>query len=105
MNDLQARPWPGNVRQLENTVERLLTLSTGLVLDLDGPSTASSTAETDIPLKRRVEAFEAGLIREALERCGHNQSEAARALGLLRPTLIAKANKYGLLRTSNGDER
>src|SRR5262249_13494209 len=100
--------WPGNVRQLENTIARLAALSTGGVIDaialepiakqpaapvddvgnpLDGPS-----------LREQLEAFERNLITRALAATGGNQSEAARRLGTSRVTLIDKIKKYGITR-------
>ena len=110
--------WPGNVRQLENTVARLAALSTGGVIGLADwrgderdPSVelppAPATSETDDhpergdfsigpSLKEQVEAFERGVIARAIDAAGGNQSEAARRLGTSRVTLIDKLKKYGL---------
>jgi len=115
--------WPGNVRQLENTIARLAALSTGGVIglaDLEAanglPSSSSSTelaaadaadagdehagpvtdARNGPSLKEQVEAFERGLVARALDATGGNQSEAARRLGVSRVTLIDKMKKYGL---------
>ena len=102
--------WPGNVRQLENTIARLAALSAGgeitLADYLSASGVATSSAETpdDPPidarsgpsLKEQVEAFERGLVARALDATGGNQSEAARRLGVSRVTLIDKLKKYGL---------
>ncbi len=109
--------WPGNVRQLENTIARLAALSSGGVIGLAdfraaelGAATAASAPaipesnDADPPpdarngpsLKEQVEAFERGLVARALDSTGGNQSEAARRLGVSRVTLIDKMKKYAL---------
>ncbi|HEY5925299.1 MAG TPA: sigma-54 dependent transcriptional regulator [Kofleriaceae bacterium] len=108
--------WPGNVRQLENTIARLAALSTGGLISLadfraadtstpSGSSTSLPSSDTDEPapdarngpsLREQVEAFERGLVARALDATGGNQSEAARRLGVSRVTLIDKMKKYGL---------
>ena len=105
--------WPGNVRQLENTIARLAALSTGGLItlaDFRAADTSNAPApmpssDTDEPapdarngpsLKEQVEAFERGLVARALDATGGNQSEAARRLGVSRVTLIDKMKKYGL---------
>lgn len=91
---LQARDFPGNVRELENTIERLVALCSGDQLteeELDGSPIADVSA---LGLKERVEAFEKGLIMEELRRSGDNRSEAARNLGIGRVTLLDKLKKY-----------
>jgi DNA-binding NtrC family response regulator len=106
--------WPGNVRQLENTIARLAALSSGGLIGLaDFQAAESSTnsmpaasdhADADPPpdarngpsLKEQVEAFERGLVGRALDATGGNQSEAARRLGVSRVTLIDKMKKYSL---------
>jgi two-component system response regulator AtoC len=106
---LSSADWPGNVRQLENTIARLAALSPGGVLDADafqpragGSSTPvavdAGTPELGPSLREQVEAFERNLVARALEGAGGNQSEAARRLGTSRPTLVDKLRKYGLLR-------
>ena len=95
---LLGRPWPGNVRELENTIERLVALSPDGQLDLallggDGKSDETPSA---FGLRERVEAYERGLIVEALRGCRGNRSEAARRLGLSRATLHDKLKKHGI---------
>jgi two-component system response regulator AtoC len=106
--------WPGNVRQLENTIARLAALSTGGTITLadfraadtsTSPPPALPPSDTDEPapdarngpsLREQVEAFERGLVARALDATGGNQSEAARRLSVSRVTLIDKMKKYGL---------
>jgi DNA-binding NtrC family response regulator len=114
---LLAWPWPGNVRELENTLESLVALSNEGELDLGllptpepsatlaaGTSAAEPVAKEPghedgrggMGLKERVEAYERGLILDALRLSGGNRSEAARRLGIGRATLHDKLRKYGL---------
>jgi two-component system response regulator AtoC len=110
---LAEAEWPGNVRQLENTIARLAALSTGGVIGLNdfrasetsSPSPPAPTDASEDPppdarngpsLKEQVEAFERGLVARALDGTRGNQSEAARRLGVSRVTLIDKMKKYGL---------
>ncbi len=91
---LVARPWPGNVRELENCVARLVALSS------DGRLELAALLEPGAPgpgnLRAQVEAFERGLIEQALRAAGGNHSEAARKLATSRVTLLDKLKKHGL---------
>jgi two-component system, NtrC family, response regulator HydG len=103
MERLAAHAWPGNVRELENAIERLVALSPDGALDLallPGGAAAGPEAEPP-PLKQRVEAYERGLLVEALRAARGNRSEAARRLGISRVTFHDKLHKYGL---AKGDE-
>jgi DNA-binding NtrC family response regulator len=96
--------WPGNVRQLENSIERAVALSSDLVIDVDdihldsGPSrTAAATATTAIlPEGVTLEQWEDEIIREALRRANGNKSQAARMLGLSRNALRYRLSKIGV---------
>ena len=94
---LVRQPYPGNVRELEHTIERLVALSTGgVVAELPVSSTSSDAAASSFGLKERVEAFERGILARELREVGGNRSEAARRLGIGRVTLLDKMKKYGL---------
>jgi DNA-binding NtrC family response regulator len=108
---LKAHVWPGNVRELENTIARLLaltpdeTLTVALWRSLQDPAEASQTgsgsAGSDpgpaFPLRARIEAFERSIVAAEFQAATHNQSETARRLGISRPALIERLNKYRLL--------
>lgn len=105
---LESANWPGNVRQLENALARMVALSAGGVLDASAwqapptqpgePTSGGSAIPTGEgpSLREQVEAFERNLIVRALSGSRGNQSEAARRLGMSRPTLIDKIKKYSL---------
>ena len=101
--------WPGNIRELENLVERLSILKGfGEVAPQDLPakykSAAACYAETgsiDIPeegldFNNAVDQFENALIVKALEKTGWNKNQAAMLLRLNRTTLVEKMKKKGL---------
>ncbi len=103
---LMSHAWPGNVRQLENIVERALAFSQGRsqidVADL-GPEIQNNPApvadaETWFPdegmdLERYIEGVELTLIKRSLERTHGNKVQAARLLNLKRTTLIEKLKR------------
>jgi two-component system response regulator AtoC len=105
---LARAAWPGNVRQLENCVARLVALSGGADIGAeafdDPPATddareaapAGARADSSLSLKEQVDAFERGLVSRTLaDTCG-NQSEAARRLRMSRSALIDRIRKFGL---------
>ena len=104
---LSAWHWPGNVRELEHAIEKLVALSHEGELDPSllppgGEPGKERGEEPAMTLKARVDAFERGLVVEALRAAGGNRTEAARKLGISRVTLHDKLHKHGLAR--GGDE-
>ena len=97
---LQQYDWPGNVRQLENTIQRVLVLcDSDIVLPRHLPAFLLAEAAPDASLKEPdglVEKAEKNTIADAMERTGGNKAQAARLLGISRVTLYAKLKKYGL---------
>jgi transcriptional regulator with GAF, ATPase, and Fis domain len=117
LQKLEAFDWPGNVRQLANTMERavLLTRSGGCIpaselgilngASLAPPSWESTAASTDasaassmsvVGLKDAVERLEREMILGALRESGGNQTQAAKQLGITRQGLAQKMAKYGM---------
>ena len=105
---LRAQDWIGNVRELQNLVERLVVLSDNERLtaeDVDrelGRSgrrsprpTPMAGAETDTLEEHRKRA-ECEAVREALDKCGGNRTQAARLLGVSRRTLYNKLEECGI---------
>ena len=91
--------WPGNVRQLESAVARMVAMSGGGDIRADAfvPANAQGPAtEGALTWREQLDAFERGLITEALSAADGNQSEAARRLGMSRSALIDRLKKYGL---------
>jgi len=106
---LAAHPWPGNIRELQNTVERLAILASGgeitadhLPEELRGSPSPSQTPATTLPedglsLTDAVDDLERDLIQQALERTAWNKNRAAQLLGMNRTTLLEKIKKRGLV--------
>jgi DNA-binding NtrC family response regulator len=106
MRRLMAHQWPGNVRQLENAVERALAFSHGRsqldVQDLapelqnDGPHPDSADVwfpDDGLDFERYIDNVELALIRRSLERTRGNKRQAAKLLNLKRTTLIEKLKR------------
>ena len=90
---LQQQRWSGNVRELQNVIERAVILCDDDPLepgDLEISSTSASTAATPL------EDAEEQTIRAALQRLGGNLSLVAKELGISRPTLYAKLKRYNI---------
>ncbi len=97
---LESARWSGNIRELQNVIEKAVILSeaknlTAKDLQTD-PSGTSAFRMTGGTIKAVSEAEEERLVREAMERTDGNISAAAKMLGVSRPTLYAKLKKYGL---------
>lgn len=106
----KAYPWPGNVREMENVMERAMVLSRGKLIDLQHLPQEISTitqvlsahayiqgetqAKEKFALEPAVEQFERGLISEAIEHCKGNKTKAARLLEISERTLWYKLKKY-----------
>ena len=95
---LQQCAWPGNVRQLENILHRALALADTQihVADLELPQAAGTTSSNAADEFLSLAEMEAAHIKAALARCHGNKSEAARLLGISRPTIHKKIGDYGL---------
>jgi len=107
---LAAQPWPGNVRQLENFVERLIVLYDGPLVLRDHverelareaarerPARASATdLRSRSPLDAQRRDAEREAVAEALAHANNNRSLAARILGISRRTLYNKLEELGL---------
>jgi two-component system response regulator PilR (NtrC family) len=103
---LMAYDWPGNVRQLENLVERALTLGAGRQqIDVDmlpdeirAAATAAHSGFVTLPedgfdLDAHLAGIERDLIDQSLARAGGNKRKAAQILGLKRTTLVEKLKR------------
>jgi DNA-binding NtrC family response regulator len=103
---LAAQPWPGNVRQLQNFVERLVVLADGDVItraEVDHelgrvPAGARPSAEPagDLSLDARRKETEKEALLKALAQAGNNRTRAARLLEVSRRTLYNKLREHGL---------
>ena len=98
---LKGQRWSGNIRELQNCIEKAVILSEGTVLtgkdiQLDTRSEPGVTSGGSVMPGLTGHLSEESQVREAMERTGGNISAAAKMLGVSRPTLYAKLKKYGL---------
>ena len=107
---LQAYPWPGNVRELENVIRQAVILATDPViraetLDL-GPGAPPAPVVAAEPFRqakaRLVHEFERSYLKEILDACGGNISEAARRAQKHRRAFFALLKKHGLTSGPSG---
>lgn len=105
-----AYAWPGNIRELENELERLVVLAGEEPLissDILSPRIQEASLQNNdvsskdlallspVKLKEAVQALEKKIIAAGLERTGGNKSQLAKELGISRANLILKIEKYG----------
>ena len=98
---LESARWSGNIRELQNVIEKAVILSEAKNLtakDIQIDSSAKGLRMTGEAgtIKAVSEAEEERLVRQAMDRTNGNISAAAKMLGVSRPTLYAKLKKYGL---------
>ena len=104
LEGMQAYAWHGNVRELQNAVERMVVLNNGEMLDLhhlpakvrSTPTSSRSQVVTLPPEGYSLETLEKEVVVQALERNAWNQTRAAAFLQVPRHTLIYRMEKYGI---------
>jgi len=98
MDYIVGHPWPGNVRQLRNTIERAVALARADMIEVyDLVSSSGNLDEPDAEATLLTLAqIEKKHIEKALERCNGRVNEAAQLLGIGRSTLYARIAEYGL---------
>jgi DNA-binding NtrC family response regulator len=88
--------WSGNIRELQNCIEKAVILSDGSELTEKDIQLEQAAKPVGTTIKAVSEAEEERMIRQAMDRTDGNISAAAKMLGVSRPTLYAKLKKYGL---------
>ncbi|MFL5320517.1 MAG: sigma-54-dependent transcriptional regulator [Myxococcaceae bacterium] len=113
LNLLRAQNWPGNIRQLQNFIERLVVLSEGSSLTLSEvqrelgrqtvfqPSESAEAKEAQLPntggtLDEKRREAEKQALMDALAQARNNRTLAARLLGVSRRTLYNKLEEFGI---------
>jgi two-component system response regulator AtoC len=106
MEALVGYPWPGNIRELENTIERIVILAKEDAIALeDLPSEVRAGAASAPPPSKllqlpesglEIDELEADLMRQALHRSAGNAQRAAKLLGLTQKRFDARLKRYGL---------
>jgi two-component system, NtrC family, response regulator AtoC len=105
---LVAHSWPGNIRELQNAIERALILAEGELISAgqlgivprpssEGVPPVTPAPDVESPTEVRALAeLEKHMIVEALRRANGNKSRAAVALGLSRTQLLRRVRRFGL---------
>jgi DNA-binding NtrC family response regulator len=103
---LADHPWTGNVRELRNAIERVMLMEEGPEITKDHldflTKAASLAGDADrLTLKippegLNLDEMNRALVVQALDRCGGNRAKAAKLLGISRPTMIYRIEKYGI---------
>jgi len=105
MRSLMAYSWPGNIRELENAMERAAIMcEQGCINNLCLPPAVRSTLQTQDPvvedenlsIKKAEEAIERNLIRKALAKTGGNRTQAAKILEISHRSLLYKLKEFGI---------
>ena len=115
MSALMLYHFPGNVRELENMIERAVTLSNTDWLNIDAfpnliglqgaqpsPSTVGHLPETGLDLERHLEEYERTILIKALERTDGNRTEAARLLKVSFRSMRYRLSKLGITGVDTG---
>lgn len=109
---LRSYPWPGNIRELENAMERAVVLAEGPIISISelpvevrGVSSrvrsSPSITLTDVPVEQWQNHFdeqEKQRLLEALAKAGGNKAKAARLLDMKRSTYISRLERFGLVK-------
>jgi DNA-binding NtrC family response regulator len=98
---LLTYPWPGNIRELKNAIERIVLLESGDLVGATQLSMGEKPQAAAVPRRYlepgvTIDELERRIIVEALEAAGGNQSRAARLLGLGRDALRYRLKKFGM---------
>lgn len=96
---LKGQYWSGNIRELQNCIEKAVILSDGNILevqDLELPQIKAAEESTPTSAVETLENAEEKAIRAAMDRFGGNLSMVAKLLNISRPTLYAKLKKYDI---------
>ena len=106
---LEAYEWPGNVREMENVIERAVALTDGDIIDMqDLPSQIGGISQENshvptlqipgegLDLAETVAFIERTLIKQAMDKSSNVKARAASLLKINRTTLVEKIKRYGM---------
>jgi two-component system, NtrC family, response regulator AtoC len=104
MRCLVSYQWPGNIREMENVIERGLILCDGDILTesclpsalLDNDKVTSDLTDENLSIKKAEELMERDLIRKALHKTGGNRTQAAKVLEISHRSLLYKIKEFGI---------
>jgi DNA-binding NtrC family response regulator len=108
---MKQRTWDGNIRELENFIERIVTVippdaptiepsffPTDLQKELENSRSRIGSSMRSTPIKEQLDKYEADIIKKALIECGWNQSKAARKLHTSESNIRYKMNQFRIQR-------
>jgi DNA-binding NtrC family response regulator len=93
---LRAFDWPGNIRQLQNEIQRAVLMCEGATVDVRDLSITTMMKQKENPDLTLMEAMERNTIIQMLKETGSNKLETAKRLGIGRQTLYNKIKIYGI---------
>ncbi len=99
MQAIEAHRWPGNVREMENTIKRAVIMSDGPKISLADLGLAPPRGKQEnepLNLRQVRDDAERGAVLKAMARCNGSVSQASELLGVSRPTLYDLMNRFGL---------
>jgi len=104
MRSLMSYAWPGNIRELENVIERGMILCEGECISRgclpagirEAGAGQAIPADEDLSIKKAEEAMERDLIRKALAKTGGNRTQAAKILEISHRSLLYKLKEFGI---------
>ena len=91
---LKAHSWEGNIRELQNTIEKAVIMCDGNIISPD--HLELHTSQRPLNESQTLEEMERQTIANAIAQCGGNLSQVAQQLGITRQTLYNKIKRYGL---------
>ncbi|MGL6106440.1 sigma-54 dependent transcriptional regulator PrdR [Romboutsia sp.] len=99
MRKLKSYKWKGNIRELKNTIESIVVLSRGTIVEKDDLPENILKSDEDVDeesfdIVKETEILEKKIIKKALEHCKGNKTKASKMLNIPRTTLCYKVNKY-----------
>jgi two-component system NtrC family response regulator len=109
LEKLYQHPWPGNIRELENLVERMVILRKSDTLTIEdlpedfghAMTVPTESSQPEHSSHMTFHQAEEKLIREALDRCGWNRTKAAKHLNIPRHVLLYRMKKYNIEQPRN----
>lgn len=100
---LQGHSWPGNIRELENIVERCVVITSSDIIDAEdlpayilNPDASEQKNALDFKLEDKMDNVEMNTIVKVLQECDGNRTKAAQILGISRRSLHRKISKYNI---------
>lgn len=100
LNMLEAHPWPGNVREIQHTIERGVIMSDGHDIDIEDFNLSAMPVSSEHNFTKfenlNLQDIEKILVEKALDKCAGNISKAAKELGLTRAALYRRLEKFNL---------